>query len=155
VSATFSEDRRYRYTLVRRWDDRLPSVMFVGLNPSTADETLDDPTIRRCIGFAKSWGYGALVMTNLFAFRSTDPRAMASADDPIGNPFNDVSIERIAQLVDLTVVAWGSYGDRAPARVGQVLALIGDVYCLGVTKSGQPRHPLYLRRDAALESHSS
>lgn len=92
----FSEDRAFRYTLWREWDvdsltgcaDDLPHghqfAQFIGLNPSTADETRDDPTIRRCIGFAKLWGYGALCMTNLFAFRATKPRDMRQAADPIG-----------------------------------------------------------------------
>lgn len=83
--AILSVDRKYRYVLTRTWDETLPNIMFVGLNPSTADETTDDPTIRRCINFAKSWGYGGLYMVNLFAYRSTNPNNIRIVDNPIGD----------------------------------------------------------------------
>lgn len=83
--------------------------MFVGLNPSTADELLDDPTIRRCVAFARSWGYGALCMTNLFAFRATDPDVMKSADDPVG-PENDQHLQDLANGASVVIAAWGVHG---------------------------------------------
>ena len=96
----FSPCRRYRYTLWRAWDMFNPGyVMFIGLNPSTADEVQDDPTIRRCIGYAKEWGYGAFCMTNIFAFRATDPRVMKAQADPVG-PENDKWLTECAKGAD-------------------------------------------------------
>lgn len=106
--AKLSDDRLYRYGLWRKWDDR-PKVMFIGLNPSTADEVEDDPTIRRCIGFANSWGYGGIVVANLFGFRATDPTALQKATDPIG-PENDEWLYRLADEAALVVGAWGNGG---------------------------------------------
>lgn len=120
--------------------------MFVGLNPSTADAEQDDPTIRRCIGFAKDWGYGALLMGNLFAFRATNPIDMAAADDPVG-PDNNLWLTELAECADLIVVAWGAH-TMASTRVQSVIETLGDVKCLGVTKHGHPRHPLYLPKTA-------
>jgi hypothetical protein len=141
----FSPCRRYRYTLWREYDMFNPSyVMFIGLNPSTADEVQDDPTIRRCIGYAKDWGYGALCMMNLFAFRATDPRVMKSAKDPVG-PENDAWLARCARDAGLVVAAWGAHGSYRD-RDEEVLKLIDNVMCLGKTKEGYPRHPLYLKR---------
>ena len=84
TNAILSEDRKYRYVLLREWDSQLPKIMFIGLNPSTADENQDDPTIRRCIAFAKSFDYGGFYMLNLFAYRSTSPSKLREVDDPIG-----------------------------------------------------------------------
>ena len=117
-------------------------VMFIGLNPSTADETKDDPTIRRCVGFAKEWGYGAVCMANLFAYRATDPRVMKEAADPVG-PDNDVWLERYAKDASLVVAAWGAYGEHQ-GRAKEVLKKVEGVVCLGMTKGGYPRHPLYM-----------
>src|SRR5690242_6108456 len=105
----FSDCRAYRYTLWREWDifDK-NYVMFVGLNPSTADERVDDPTIRRCIDFAKRWGYGALCMTNLFAYRATDPRVMKAFPYPVG-PENDKWLVRCAREAGVVVAAWGNH----------------------------------------------
>lgn len=144
-SARFSACRQYRYELWRRWDDR-PYALFVGLNPSTADETEDDPTIRRCIRFAADWGFGGLCMANLFALRATDPRVMLAHPEPIG-PDNDATLCRLAVDAGIVVAAWGAHGahrDRG-REVLKMLAL--DVCCLGQTKAGQPKHPLYLRAD--------
>ena len=104
-SATFSPDRNYRYTLWRRWLDRRPSLMVIGLNPSTADETKDDPTVRRCICFARDWGFGALCMTNLFAFRATDPNLMKAAPEPIGDA-NNAALVLTAGQAGLVLAAW-------------------------------------------------
>ena len=145
TSAVFSPCRTWRYELRRVWDESLPFVAFVGLNPSTADETTDDPTIRRCIAFAKRWGYGGLVMVNLFAFRATDPRDMRAAPSPIG-PDNDATLRRVAAEAQLVVAAWGT-GGRYFNRDFRVRRLLGPLMALGFTKEGAPRHPLYVRAD--------
>ena len=151
----FSADRMYRYTLWREWSDDLfrnrtneGYVMFIGLNPSTADETQDDPTIRRCMGFVKRWGYLTLCMTNLFAFRATDPRKMKAHPKPIGDE-NDRWLVAVAREADLIVAAWGVDG-RFMARDEEVMKLLDDVQCLRVTKGGYPEHPLYIPYDTEL-----
>lgn len=143
MSAVFSPCRKYRYALWRKWDDRLDAKMvaFIGLNPSTADETQDDPTIRRCIGFAKAWGYGSLCMLNLFAFRATDPKEMLAADDPVG-PDNDFTIQRMSLRVDC-VAAWGTHGTHR-GRDKAVRGMVENLHYLRLTKDGHPAHPLYL-----------
>lgn len=141
-NAVFSRCRRYRYVLQRTWDANLPTVLFVALNPSTADEIQDDPTVRRCIGFARSWGFGRLVLANLFALRSTDPAALAVAQDPIG-PRNNTWLRRLSSDAELTIAAWGVHG-ALRRRDQRVLAILRDVHTLGRTKAGHPRHPLYL-----------
>jgi len=141
--ANFSRCRSYRYTLWRRWDVDGPLVMIIGLNPSTADARQDDPTIRRCIGFARDWGYGGLVVTNLFAFRATYPADLKAAADPVG-PRNDVWIKRMANQAETIVAAWGNDGtwlDRS-ARLRRLLA--GRLRCLRINAGGEPAHPLYL-----------
>lgn len=145
--AEFSPCLRYRYALSRRWSDG-PAVLFVGLNPSTADALKDDPTIRRCVGFAKAWDYGALYMANLFAFRSTDPGTMMIAGDPVG-PDNDAWLRALSAMAHMTVAAWGVHGSyRAPFSPGprdlEVGPLLPEVRCLGKNRDGSPRHPLYL-----------
>lgn len=139
----FSEDRIYRYQLRRDWDETLPVVAFIGLNPSTADETQDDPTIRRCIGFAKAWGYGGLVMLNLFAFRATDPKVMRAASDPIG-PDNNVHICAVAKEAEAVVAAWGTGGAHLNRDFAVRRMLHGNIGSLGFTNKGHPRHPLYV-----------
>ena len=149
-AADFSPCRAYRYTLWRRWKDGGKIVAFVGLNPSTADEVQNDPTIRRCIGFAQDWGYDALCMTNIFAFRSTNPKLLRAVDDPVG-PDNDAAILAAAYRSELVIAAWGTHGklDGRGRAVAEQLrqAMQSDLKCLGVTKHGHPKHPLYLCRD--------
>jgi hypothetical protein len=144
-SAVLSPCRLYRYDLWRRWSDA-PYCMFVGLNPSTADETQDDPTIRRCVGYAKRWNYGGLCMVNLFAFRATQPRDMMAAQDPIG-PDNDRTLKTLSQGAGIVIAAWGKDGNHM-GRDKQVMALLPHLYCLKQNKDGSPAHPLYLRGDA-------
>lgn len=142
AAAVFAEDRRHRYFLTRRW--ATGQVMsFVMLNPSTADETTNDPTLRRCIGFARAAGCGAVRVVNLYAWRASDPAALRTVPDPIGPSNNKWLVWAAAQAGPL-VAAWGARADRT--RVAEVLALIGsgDLLCLGLTANGQPRHPLYL-----------
>ena len=141
-SAVFSRCRKYRYILTRVWNPKLPLVLFVGLNPSTADEHKDDPTVRRCIGFAREWHFGGLSLVNLFAYRATDPGDLLAATDPIG-PRNDNCILTIARTTGRIVLAWGTLGGIL-GRDQRVLSMLPGAYCLGVTKGGHPKHPLYL-----------
>lgn len=151
-SAIFSEDRVYRYALERRWGSG-PFVLFVMLNPSTADEHVDDPTIRRCVGFARGWGYGGLLVANLFAYRATDPSELALADDPVG-PDCDVWLETCSLRSSLTIAAWGAHRAAAP-RVADVYEHLGDrVACLGRTADGSPRHPVRLAKASELEPYA-
>lgn len=140
-TAKLSECRTYRFALWRTWDDSKPYVMFVGLNPSTADETSDDPTLTRCINYAKSWGFGGVCMANLFAFRATEPGDMKAATDPIGTENNDWLI-KLANDAGLVVAAWGNDGAYL-GRSKQVKDLLPNVHCLKLNKSGEPAHPLY------------
>jgi hypothetical protein len=144
MTAHFSPCRTWRYLLTRQVTplDGKGTVAFIGLNPSTADETADDPTIRRCVGFARRWGFARLQMLNLFAFRSTDPAALLAAADPVG-PENDSTIIEVVRGSDFVVCAWGAFPNSG--RAADVLPLIAAPHCLGTTKDGSPRHPLYLR----------
>ena len=150
-NASFSRCRTYRYSLMRVWAPEHPLVMFIGLNPSTADERQDDATVRRCIGFAKRWGFGGLVLTNLFAYRSRDPKILAELDDPVG-PDNDHWIVRNRRRAETVVAAWGIHGSLLE-RDRDVLSKISKAQCLGKTKCGSPRHPLYLASNARLREY--
>jgi hypothetical protein len=141
-SAVFSDCEQYRYVLRRAWDAGRKSVLFIGLNPSTANATLNDPTIRRCIGFARDWGYGSMLMANLFAYRATEPCVLLRVHDPIG-PRNNWWLSVLQRRVELVVAAWGIHGTLL-ARDIAVCSKLSEVYCLGLTKAGHPKHPLYL-----------
>lgn len=117
----------------------------MGLNPSTADENLDDPTIRRCINFAKDWGYGGMYMGNIFAYRSTDPKNLKKVDDPIGED-NDKWLIDLQDTCDLVVLAWGTNGTLMD-RNEQVIEMFETPHCLALSKDGHPKHPLYLKKD--------
>ena len=150
--AEFSPCRTWRYRLWRTWAEG-PRLAVVGLNPSTADETTNDPTVTRCIGYARSWGFGGLVMLNLFAFRGTDPRTTLIAPDPVGPRNLDAIVEACLEVHlegGAILAAWGCHG-RHRGQGEIVKTRLGDVglpvACLGFTKGGDPRHPLYLRRD--------
>lgn len=150
VDALFSPCRQYRYTLHRIWSEKKPFVMFVGLNPSTADERKNDPTVTRCIKFASDWGYGGMVMMNIFAYRSTNPQILYKLEDPVGDE-NDHYIAKIAGEAGLIVTAWGNHGAHK-GRGDEVLSMLmamdgasGKVHHLGLTGEGQPKHPLYLK----------
>jgi hypothetical protein len=149
MSAYISADGRYRYSLVRHVAPLTGegTCTFVMLNPSTANAEQDDPTIRRCIGFAREWGYERLKVVNLYAFRATKPVDLWVADDPVG-PENDCEISKSLGGSDLTIAAWGAHArsDRL-ARFAEVFAG-WRFYALGLTKDGAPRHPLYLRGDS-------
>lgn len=141
TDAALSQCRTYRYALWRVWDETRPLTLFIGLNPSTADETSDDPTIRRCIGFARDWGYGGVCVANLFAYRATYPADLKAAPDPVG-PENDRWLRRLAGEAELVVAAWGNDG----AHMGRSLIvadLLPGMKCLKTNRSGEPAHPLY------------
>jgi len=146
----------YRYLLERTWDEDRPPVAFIMLNPSTADAHTDDPTIRRCVGFARRWGAGGIRVTNLFAYRATDPSVLKTAPDPAGEHCNDHII--IASSLALrVVVAWGRHGAYRQ-RGEEVLDLLSreagyDCFCLGVNADGSPKHPLYVPNDAPLQMY--
>jgi len=152
-SAVFSLDRVHRYALAREWDAARPPAVFVMLNPSTADAFIMDPTVTRCRGFAITWGCGGLLVLNAFALRSTDPRRLRTHPDPVGVD-NDRVISAVldAGEVGPVTVAWGSDPTLLRSgRAGQLLTLLREhglhPQCLGMTKDGHPRHPLYVRGD--------
>tara|TARA_B100000795_G_scaffold263796_1_gene243434 strand:- start:1720 stop:2196 length:477 start_codon:yes stop_codon:yes gene_type:complete len=147
-SAVFSSCRKYRYSLTREWNLTGNYVLFIGLNPSIADELIDDPTLKRCINFAKDWGYGGLIMVNLFAYVSTHPSELKNTKLPIGKE-NDKHILKNHQKSQLTVIAWGNDGYLYD-RDKEVLAIIDSPMCLNINKSGQPAHPLYQKKDQEL-----
>ena len=141
-SAIFSKDRVYRYVLIREWDSRKPSLMFIGLNPSTADEEKDDPTIRRIMGFAKKGGYEKIYVTNIFAFGATYPKDLFSNKNPVGFD-NDLWIKNISKEVEKVILAYGNLGKKFD-RPNEILKLIESPYCIKISKTGYPMHPLYL-----------
>lgn len=146
--AIFDHTEAYRYTLGRRWGPGDRRVCFCLLNPSTADASVLDPTLTRCYGYAQRWGFDAMDVTNVFALRSTDPKGLRAVDDPIGAD-NDEHIVQLAKSAELVVVGWGTHA-RLNDRHNRVIELLSGVCgmtCLGVTKEGYPKHPLYLRKD--------
>jgi hypothetical protein len=163
MGAIFDTTGKYRYRLWREWDAQAPKLAFIMLNPSTADAEKNDPTIRRCIGFARAWGYGAIEVVNLFAYRATDPQELRAAAEPIGKE-NDRHLLAAMERSQTLILAWGNWGslyqrDQAvlrllsqqpvsqqPVSQQPVLSQQKRLYCLGKNQSGQPRHPLYLKR---------
>lgn len=171
AGAVISECGAYRYRLRRVWEmTRGPEAVFIMLNPSKADAALDDPTLRKCVGFAKRWGCSALELVNLFALRSTDPRALLHALDPVG-PENRLNVEaavvraRIAEAYaedvghpspnPRFVVAWGDVDPRLDEQAATMMGWLDELgvrpMCLGRTKRGHPRHPVRLAYDTPLE----
>jgi len=159
ATALFSDDRMYRYALTRQWDDG-PWLVFVMLNPSTADAFRMDPTVTRCYRRAQNLGAGGLLVLNAFALRSTDPASLRRHPDPVG-PLNDRAIAAHVRALDVmhVVVGWGSDPTLAAAgRDRAVLAVLRDAGTRPMrigppTKDGHPRHPLYLRSELGLEPH--
>ncbi|MEX0968852.1 MAG: DUF1643 domain-containing protein [Paracoccaceae bacterium] len=147
--AVYSTCERYRYTLTRTWDAGGRRVLFIMLNPSTATEVQNDPTVERCERRARALGFGAFRVCNIFAFRATDPRDMRAETDPVG-PENDAVILEALGWTQTTIAAWGSHGahmGRGEA-VADLLRKAGvQVQHLGLTKGGQPKHPLYIGYD--------
>lgn len=153
--ASFSACGRYRFTLTRHLGGG-PAVAFVMLNPSTADASVNDPTIRRCMGFARAWGFGLLRVVNLYAWRATKPADMWFAERArtciTGGPENDAAIRTAASAADLVVAAWGAHArdDRAQEALALIRASGKTPMCLGITKGGAPRHPLMVTNTTAL-----
>jgi hypothetical protein len=140
-TAVLSDDNIYRYQLSRIWDEEKPKILFIMLNPSTADEFVEDPTIRRVITYAKDWGYGGVYVGNLYAFRSTDPKGLKCIADPIG-PENINHIQTLISLVDKVIYAWGNE-QTEPDWLKKIVA---TPYCIEISKKGIPKHPLYLKK---------
>jgi hypothetical protein len=151
-----SQCRTYRYRLVSEWDSRRPRLGVVGHSWSTTNEWRSDATVRRCIGFARAWGYGGIDVGNLFGLRAAHPRKLASVADPIG-PDNDAHLAELCGDNDLVLLAWGA--DACPDRARAVAQMLrhlsescgGSLAVLGWTESGQPRHPLYVPKDSTPE----
>jgi hypothetical protein len=143
-TASFSECGRYRYALERRWSEGL-RVLFVMFNPSTANHVEDDPTIRRCINFATGWGFGALMVANLFAFCTPYPVELFAAQEPVGAD-NDRWLDELSRTSELTVAAWGNNGSYR-GRYAEVMPRLLAPHYLIRTAAGQPGHPGRLRRD--------
>lgn len=144
--AIYSPCEKYRYALTRVWDASGGKVSFIMLNPSTATEVQNDPTVERCERRARTLGYGAFRVTNIFAWRDTDPRLMRKAADPVG-PENDSAIAEACEWADRVVCAWGTHGehlDRGPAVEALVRGTGATPYHLGLSKAGHPKHPLYI-----------
>lgn len=152
-----SPARTYRYLLTRIWDPSVAPAVVLMLNPSTADALEDDATIRRCTSFARREGAGGLVVVNLFGFRSTDPRALLHHPDPVGR-HNDAFVRQATSMASTVVCAWGAAA-VAEARGREVIRALTarrvPLRCLGTTAAGQPRHPLYLPKNAALEPYEA
>jgi hypothetical protein len=145
--AAISDCRQYRYRLWRQWNDALPSMAFIMLNPSTADDQQDDATVRKCIGFAHRHGAGGIEIVNLFAFRSRDPRVLAANGFPTGNPENDQYVRAVTLASGAVVCAWGAHARGLPRCREMILQLRGwgcVPYALALTKDCVPRHPLML-----------
>lgn len=148
------EKSEYRYSLKREWFGGKGKMVFIMLNPSTADEKVDDPTVRRCMNRAMSDGYGCCEIVNLFAIRGTDPKVLKQVDDPVG-PENDKHIERAVKSAKAVVIAWGNHGQFLD-RNCRVLEILSEhmafCYCYGLTGAGEPKHPLYQRKDQEFEN---
>lgn len=155
-SAIFSDCGRYRYFLSRRWEDGEDCV-FVGLNPSTADGAKNDATVRKCIHFARSWGFAGISLVNLYARRCRYPQALATSDDPVG-PVNDLWLKRMIIGAPLAIAMWGNHGARTYnediRRDILVMKLRDEWHCFGQTKLKAPKHPLYLPKETSLQAFS-
>ena len=153
--ARFSEDGIYRYKLGRVWDEQKPMILWVMLNPSTADAKTNDPTIRRCAGFSKEWDYGGMMVGNLFAWRETNPKKLNPKKDLVG-PYNNEALQEMAKDASMTIVAWGNcngsvdFRHCVAERIEEVLERLRSgppIRTLGLTVKEQPKHPLRVRRD--------
>lgn len=145
-TAVYSDCERYRYSLTRIWEPEGKRVLFVMLNPSTATEVQNDPTVERCERRARHLGFGGFRVTNIFAWRATDPRDMRAADDPVG-PENDLAISEGADWADQIIAAWGTHGThrgRGPEVARLLQGLERPLFHLGLSKDAHPKHPLYL-----------
>ena len=142
AEAVFSNDKRYRYQLKRIWNIHLPLILFIGLNPSTANSKEDDRTTTRLIGFAKRWGYGGFTLCNLYAYCTPSPKKLFTVPNPIGIE-NDHWIKKSIKGSDRMVLIYGNHGQKNN-RGQTVLKLINAPYCIAISKLKMPKHPLYL-----------
>lgn len=152
TGATFSRDRQYRYRLWRYWDRSRPPLLMIMLNPSTADEQRNDPTVERCERRARANGFGGLLVGNIFALRSTDPKALYGHPSPVGRG-NDAAILAMAREAGQVVCAWGVHGALSARGRRVASRLLGEGLALGVlglTRDGHPRHPLYMASATAV-----
>jgi hypothetical protein len=147
--AVLSDCKSYRYRLSRIWDEEKAKAMFVMLNPSTADAKKDDPTIRRCVGFAKEWGYGGIYVGNLYAYRTTNRKALNQVEDPVG-PDNKFHVRKMAKLCEKIICAWGFSQGPPPDWLRDV----GNLFYLDQNKDGTPSHPLYLAKETTPTAYS-
>jgi hypothetical protein len=151
AGAWISDCERYRYALWRRWDESRRYLPIVMLNPSTADASKDDPTIRRCVGFAKRDGFGGVIVVNLFAWRATDPKALPAGLEAVG-PLNESALAAVTKGRDV-LCAWGAHAEQRATFVrGALESRDSRLLCLGKTASGAPRHPLYVKGDQPMVS---
>jgi hypothetical protein len=151
--AVISDCGRYRYLLRRAWDHDKPRALFVMLNPSTADATVDDATIRSCIRLSRGFGYGSFEVVNLFSWRATDPKDLAASPTPIGSEQYGITDAAIARC-DIPICAWGAHpmaNGHGRRMVEQISASRPAAFCLGKTKAGEPKHPLYIKSGTPLE----
>ena len=150
-SAVISQDGLYRYSLERTWDEKKPTILFVCLNPSTADAVEDDATVRRMISFARQFGGGRLLVGNLFAFRSKNRNDLYTAKDPVG-PENDEHLRRMIEAADIVIAAWGNYGSYLDRSSQFKETFKGyDIKCLVLNQTGEPTHPLYVADGTKLQ----
>ena len=150
-AAIISRDGVYRYSLIRVWNTGLPRVLYIMLNPSTADAKKDDPTIRSCIRLAAELGYGSLEVVNLFAFRATNPAELAKAADPVG-PLNTRIVSNAVRLSSVVICAWGAHkiAEAQFVRMEPVIDRGSNTFCFGTCKGGAPMHPLYIKSGTPL-----
>lgn len=146
-NAIISDCQKFRYSLSRIWENSKPKVLFIMLNPSTADALTDDATIRRCRGYAESWGYGGFFVGNLFPFRSPEPTDLLKCENPLGNN-NEDHLRTMANLCDLVVCAWGNSPvvNKIQKRFPDLKVILKDLHYLELSKDGTPKHPLYLQK---------
>ncbi len=148
--ARFSDCEKYRYTLTRTWDSSKGKIVFIGLNPSTADEMKNDPTVTRMINFAKSWGYGTISVCNIFAYRATFPEDLKKQQDPVG-PETDKWLKSEINSADKVVAAWGNHG-KFNNRSSEIRKIISnnEIYSFGNTNLLEPKHVLYLKSSSQI-----
>lgn len=142
-NARFSKCKCYRYSLSRSWNEGSGKAVFIGLNPSTGDQHEDNPTIRRCVGFARAWGCNSVEIVNLFAFCATKPEHLMLSAEPVGRN-NDRWISAAIGGATLSIACWGNHGGFL-GRADTVQERHSDLLCLGINASGQPKHPLYIK----------
>jgi hypothetical protein len=148
AGAIITPCQRYRYLLWRRWNDEKATCAFIALNPSKADATRDDPTVRRMVGFARAWGYGELWVLNAYAWRATDPKVLRGNSTNVVGALNNDHLRRGARDAALVVAAWGNHcGELRERQIRDLLKPVAQLHHLGLTATGHPRHPLYLRAD--------